>query len=432
VYGATGSPYDIQAAYLSSFYDITQKRLTEYCNAVGLVYNDDMVLIYKGGNLFKLYFDEYYKAKVFPLSYQPSDIDFEVVVYPQSNRPDDPMFTKHVPNIEKVLVASLEQFRAFLMLNRKSLLDDVDKKFDSHLNDYVAAIPDNVPREFKGITPTIRVVPRQDMFITTPANNAFAPQIRCDDPNNAILLPSDRLLKSSRAQMDTSPLYITLNNSIAFRKTAEGTLAHFDLVRMKFHVALSFGGICMNAPSEVIDVSISLWDDEKAIQKRQSKKWTTTTTKGIDNQNVQVTIPTLSDLVTKDVGYILLIESKPWEDMKYKKRLQRYMLGAVMLRQAHILCKGSSNSATELNSYITNYIDLLQTNTIAPKTPEIESADCIAFAASITPDGELDKWIKYRQDSVSILKEIQTYIVNNGKALHDMASQCRRQWGITA
>jgi hypothetical protein len=431
VYGATGSAYDIQAAYLSSFYDIAQKMLIEYCNAVGLTYNDDLVLIYKGGNLFKLYFEEYYASQLFPESYRPSDIDFEVVVYPQSNTQDDPMFSKHVPNIEKVLVAALEQFRAFLMLNRKTLLDDVDKKFEGRVQDYVAAVPSDAPLEFKNVVPSIRIVPRQDMFITTKAYNFFAPQINCTDPNNAILLPSDRLLKSSRVQMDTSPMYITLNNSIIFQKTAGGTLAHFDLVRMKFHVALSFAGICMNAPSEVIDVSISLWDDEKAIKKRQSKKWTTFTTKGIDNQNVKIVIPTLADLVTEDLGYILFIEAKPWEDMKYKKRLQRFLLGAVMLRQAHVLCHGSTNSSSEVNAYISQYINLLQTNNVTAKTLKIDPTDCIAFAASITPDGEQDKWQQYRQDAVSILKDIQTYIVNSGKALHDMANQCRRQWGVS-
>lgn len=433
-------PDKVMRDYLVTFYKIASVKLQEYCERQNLSYPNDVVLWYKGGNIFRMYFEGFFD-NFLPGSYKKSDIDFEIFLRPKNlTDPNDRMWTFHIQNIHKIIALSLIEFRKYIMLNRNTMTNKMtNMETDTQLKSRYVHEMRKIKNNVTGVD--IKLLPRSDMFITTHQdNNYFTTPAACSTGRDTVVIcPSDMLLNVPMSQADDSPFYITVNNSIQFNKEGNLVTHHFDLLRMKMNILLTFDNLCVQAPSEVIDVSIPRFDDTKSESRKKAPKLDWLTSIHLEDRNLektQVYIPTLQYLILKDLYVILFVEAKPWEDVKYIKRLRRFLLGAVMLRYATTVCSDNATTrgtSISLSNYIDGYITRLKNvdlNVRIPLNTEHGNIDDpLDVLLAITPDATGQRpWLAFRETTFTELVTIKDYVVQNDANLQQKANRCKASW----
>ena len=336
--------------YVSKFVEIYEIYVGSYVNEHRI--HESVFLVFKGGNVIVDYIrslslstDE---TKHFV---KHSDIDFQVFVT------SDQVYSTHISEIMRLIVQSAMQFKDYIRSN-------IQRLSSSELPDYSSILNPN---------PTPRYDPSQ-VFATKVSKKAWANNNNnnANDANDAtvidefsasracrmdafilrqdsllwydidktnrrsgkigkcqsVVIRTDSLLESVENTVFDN-IYMTFNDSLRFKmKGAEG-VASYDLVRVKYNVDIAIEGkkCPIHAPGELLDVSISTPNDFKMSYARDVPidKWTFVMSDG-------VRVPSLDYITNHDLHGILFDEHIfPWEDVKYNKRLGRYVMCLALL-----------------------------------------------------------------------------------------------------
>jgi hypothetical protein len=344
--------------YVAKFVSCVEAHLAPFRKSFG-VETDDITLIYKGGNVLVAYLrqliivedvkDVVKVPDMLANLNKLSDTDFSV------HFATTQLWREHHDAVSRIVVCALHDFRDWLASRHAKNIRAIRFSTD----DYASIVPATC--HVVHATPTRRsdfvVLSSQDK--DAPATQAIiygnrhnsrrsvTNAVACD----LIVAPLDSLvMRQTRGAPDTrrtrsndnDPLhsmYVTFNNTIRFAK--KDMQCEFDLLRLKYNVDVelqwedrNIAPCTYHAPSELIDVSISTQKDFKTrhVIGKPIDSWTTTVPMKCGTQDVQVRVPTLEYLVNHDLHAILFVESDfPWEDQKYLKRMQRYLLGSVIL-----------------------------------------------------------------------------------------------------
>lgn len=325
-------------SYVADFAVIIHPMLLTYCDAHDLLYDRDVSLVFKGGNVFRMYFTNFVVGvDHFQHLLKHSDVDFQL--YVSSTLP-----APHIDALSRVCVEALQTFRRFLQVGdgsvKYSALLGAPALRTDEVKDYEAHLPEGCK------IMSISTVPREDFFVLEPSSKlgeqVISPASRHTTNTTAcralLVKRGSDLLQHTYASAPVSPLYISVNNTVRFG-TAHERMA-FDLIRMKLNLDIEVRAgdgqhRCTHAPSEMVDISLSYPDDIK-LKKEEALGlhwWTTSTVfQSSTGKSVDIRIPTLGYLINCDLHHILFRENIfPWDDLKYTKRLQRYILGRIML-----------------------------------------------------------------------------------------------------
>jgi hypothetical protein len=344
--------------YVSAFvrcYDDCVRRLVQRIPELS---PSDMVLVYKGGNVLVDYFQTLLGINLINPTQRlvrllkRSDTDFTVVLSAKGD--------VHRHEVNQTIVMSLYMFRQWLVKNGVALPSS---------GDYLRGkgMYDNVLQGTGIKVVRMDVRPRPDLLILDPRKDLMTKVVqrsllakvprsgRYRDSNGRFAAPSVAAIqedvKSSCGMfvVPQSPvlgedwtgavsaprhesMYVTFNDTLMFEVGNNG-VGHFDLARLKTNVALGLSsGECVQAPAELIDVSISHKDDSKRIMDHGVEAWTMNVTLvGRGENATTVVVPKLSYLVNSDIYTILFADSEfPWDDIKYEKRMTRYIVGAAI------------------------------------------------------------------------------------------------------
>lgn len=124
--------------------------------------------------------------------------------------------------------------------------------------------------------------------------------------------------------------YISLIKNIYFKNDETGLIRNFSLIRTKINFVAQFttndGGEekqgLINIPGELIDVSISKFNDDRT-KKKIKDEYTEYSFDGFGNTIFKFFSYSMKGMIN-DLFSIIFVDSKfPWEDPKYKKRLFR-------------------------------------------------------------------------------------------------------------
>jgi hypothetical protein len=184
----------------------------------------------------------------------------------------------------------------------------------------------------------LELFPRTDFYITTRQYNGIIYTLSQKLYKSKLLIDEKVQNKIYPNADIRSEFYITVNNYVKF-KTRDNNNA-FGLARMKFNTIgyikfLDGTRGMLNIPGEFIDISISKLDDMKQMNKFQNNtpliQYFNRYTFINHNQNINITnfnfwsynlhgfISDLYDIIYFEYIY-------PWEDIKYKKRLDRIFI----------------------------------------------------------------------------------------------------------
>ena len=110
---------------------------------------------------------------------------------------------------------------------------------------------------------------------------------------------------------------------------------------MKLNLELNVEDCSYNVPSELVDVSIVNPVDKGFKNKHDIDEWTHL----ISINGSSIRIPSLDYLINKDLKHMLLVQSEfPWDNEKYVKRINRVILGGIVLSSHDGKMKSPTNS----------------------------------------------------------------------------------------
>ncbi len=295
---------------------------------------DHACLVYKGGNILVDYFHQLLgvemqydggaSQRAFAALTKRSDTDFTVVI-PAAIEQQNPGLRSQV---NAAILEALSQFRIFLGVSNLLFPLPTQTEYARQASAY-QAILDSDANGCKYRVKEFSTDFRSDLLITR-------------DPrytNCEVIVKSGSLGTSSSTLIPNSnqPTYVSFNDTLMFQ-LSKG-VGHFDLARLKASVVMTVSekGVattskCLSVPAELIDVSISHLDDSKRLSDINVQNWTTVVEYFVNGSRVPVLVPTLDYLVRHDLDTILFEDSEyPWDDIKYAKRLMRFVVGSCLL-----------------------------------------------------------------------------------------------------
>ncbi len=343
--------------YLDDFFLLFKTAIETYIESFNALYQttfripDDIVPVYKGGNLFRLYLKpmiDLLQCGDFSRHIERSDADFSVYISPTR-------LGRHYKRIFKdiriLCIRVIESFRVQLISHRESYLPITDDQrreafdfFQTEIANFQSADPtlqinlESIRYCARSTDPTgsidcpLDTKPDFHVIFSNklPANDGMF-SVNIEMPQGQSLITHDIDLPLQTCC--PCDMYISDNTALKFRKLEN--VAHFDLVRMKVlfvcSVSITDGRgnierVDIKAPSELIDISIPCEDDERMklldahgfASEVSQQKWS--------GPSPSIWTYSLSGL-TKDVEAVLFDDNDyPWQDPKYEKRLVRFML----------------------------------------------------------------------------------------------------------
>lgn len=297
----------------------------------GLSRGERTFLLYKGGNVFVDYFQRVLNPEdpYLPMSLKQllkrSDTDFQVVFEPPE------LFDRIHAQVKGAMLTALYKFRAWLSRHptlrlapniTKSAFKKIAKVCTKHGFTLTRAPFANPRPDFLILDPTsgesVSILPKDERLLE-----------RLKTDCRLALLPLAQQTTYHSDTNVTSNAYVTLNNSLKF--IIDGNVSWFDLIRLKGDMVMRVEGLqrCIHVPYELIDISLSHPDDFKLkLLHRGDDKYAT---RAFDEKHA-VAVPSLSYIIDSDLSNILFGEQEyPWLDVKYQKRMLRFLLGRMML-----------------------------------------------------------------------------------------------------
>ncbi len=270
---------------------------------------DRMYPVFKGGNVFYMYFQTWGGTCSDRLSvFKRSDLDFTIFF-------ERDVIEAHAKPFGDLLYQRMVEHAATLEVPVKEGL------FGELLGQYRRVHPQ---------ARTVRLGSRKNSIIT-----------RRHDCDIAFVSDDNK---------NHGPFYTTANHTLAFADRDTDFKTMFDLYRIKMDVVVELqDGTCVHAPSEYYDVSIPLLGDD-TIKDTFGHDWTTF----LDG----VRVPSLQYMIQHDLFPILFVQSKyPWTAPKYEKRVIRMLAACV--------CHDLETAARREDEHHKIVVQLLQTVTRA-------------------------------------------------------------------
>ena len=305
----------------AAFYKPMDRLLKEYCKLKKLSLERDVVLFYKGGNVFRILLSqiadllqrEDYKALL-----KRSDADFQIYINPDIS--DNAQVREEV---SLLVLYVLHHLRIFIKASRvtsfkKDSCRNIIREYREELakNDLLV---NGVELEVK------RDAMRKDLLIGMG-------KVAVQDREEYVIVRRFDSLVDGLAN-SPSTYFISRNTALNFQRK-DNLCATFDLLRFRRNFRLKvdvdkLGEVGVNVPFEIIDVSIPHSDDF-SLKKLSKGNISTLTKKYVfrpDKGNAfEFRAPTVQYQL-KDLHDLLFYQNElPWLDIKYAKRMTRYFL----------------------------------------------------------------------------------------------------------
>lgn len=305
------------ADFFIKFYKPLEAEINKYAASQALSVPEDIVLFYKGGNLFRVILTDFAtylnNDKFINLLKKRSDADFQIFINP-TIKPKS-KYDKVCEEVSKRVLAAMYVFKSSLSRSRV-----LDVNTDELATLYKQVLDDAQSARFR-ITDVVPQPFRSD-FIMNKVATSSKPAIGYKE---AYCL----LRGFEKSRNDNPSLYISRNLASDFT-----TFSHkryfFELIRLKKNIKLKVSirnetetVTTLQVPSEVIDVSIPKKGDHSLEVMTghtstflQEFRYGRTTFWG-----------TSLEYMLYDLTDILFMKFEwPWLDAKYKKRIDRYFL----------------------------------------------------------------------------------------------------------
>ena len=320
----------------AAFYKPMSRVLEQYCKYKKYSHETDIVLYYKGGNVFRILLsdlvdilgNEDYKALM-----KRSDADFQIYINPLLPNPN--VIREEV----SILVTYvLHNFRIFMRKSGTTRISD-ESQLENIKTDYIAELHKHNIQVSSLEVKTKKLASRQDLMIS------MGKIVPSADTEFVLVQRFSSLVDGLEARPST--YFISRNTALSFKRK-DDLCATFDLIRFrrnfKLHVSLKTGEeVDVNAPFEIIDVSIPHSNDfglQKLVGNVQNllKSYTFKTGK----RSFTFRAPTVSYQL-KDLHDVLFKQNEfPWLDIKYDKRITRYFLSIIVYDIVEGLSKQTS------------------------------------------------------------------------------------------
>jgi hypothetical protein len=431
-----------------AFYKTMDKVLREYCKIRKLSCDKDVILFYKGGNVFRILLNEITKIiddEEYRNLMKRSDADFQIFIHPKLENVE--IIRKEVAVLVIYVLEKVRDFVRTSKVTRFSLdqLDNIKEQYQEELKKTDLKIKD-IFVVYDG------EAARQDMLIDIGkiAKNAT------DDCVIVKHYPS--LIKELAAipKRRANTFFLSYNRMLDFERK-DNLRATFELIRLRRNFRLDVTlddqqdkHVFVNVPLEIIDVSIPHGEDlglKKLANSDISQFIRTykfqenirdTSNKIRKNISFQFKAPTLKYQL-KDLHDLLFYQNEyPWLDIKYNKRMTRYFLSMFLFQIVeHIsMQKYTSHSIESVLNNISNSYDVLKTHLQAcidnggtPPDGNILSKNSFATSyVSVLYDEYMHLLRKVRKEPESdrdkIMKNLKTFtktiIVMLSKLMNDI------------
>lgn len=306
-----------------AFYKPMTLVLDAYCKLRKLSTSTDVVLYYKGGNVFRILLThiihvlenvEYQK-----LMTNRSDADFQIYI-----NPDLKKLEKIRSEVQLLVVYVLYNLKYFFKEKKITLVDD--SNLDVLKDEYSAELK-NAKIEIKDLEVLTRVLSKREDFMV--ASGKVFPE---HDKELVMVRKFPCIVNGMRGA--TSAFFISRNTSLDFKRK-DNLRATFDLIRMRrnFRLVITHADgqeNKVNAPFEIIDVSLPKGDDYglKKLTKGNIDKLVREYKYGdakftFKAPTVYYQLQDLHDVLFRQNEY-------PWNDIKYSKRITRYFLTVIV------------------------------------------------------------------------------------------------------
>lgn len=300
----------------AAFHKPMSKVITAYAKLRRLSIPRDIALFYKGGNMFRIVLADIIRLiddTELEFLLKRSDADFQIFINPDM---DD---VERVRKEVRILVLYvLYSMKVYIRAGGVIRVRDNEAAMASLKSAYLDVIEGSL-----GVRPSLRVnaqvARRQDFMVSK--QRAFAD----DDTEYVMLKEYDTLLENMPRNF--SSYFVSLNTSLDFKRK-DNLRCTFDLIRFRRNVELDVDGVKINAPFEIIDVSIPKGDDYGLRKLRTDagkllKEYNYGDKLAFLAPSVEYLLLDLHDLLFKQNEY-------PWTDVKYIKRMMRYFLTMIV------------------------------------------------------------------------------------------------------
>ena len=303
----------------AAFHKPMAKVLSAYAKLRKLRTPQDVALFYKGGNMFRIVLADLIKLiddKELEFLLKRSDADFQIFINPD------------IENLEKVR-EDIRTLVLFVLYSLKAYIRNGSVIRVRHESNSMASLVSAYQNEIESVVGTR---PRVDVNAQVARRFDFMVSRRRVLPNDTteyvLLKEYDTLLENMPP--NHSSYFVSMNTSLDFKRR-DNLRCTFDLIRFRRNVRLHIdidGGVDINAPFEIIDVSIPKGDDY-GLQKLRAnapkllKEYNYGENLRFLAPSVEYLLLDLHDLLFKQNEY-------PWTDIKYIKRMMRYFLTMVV------------------------------------------------------------------------------------------------------
>lgn len=383
------------------------KIIEEYKNRNRLS-EESLYFVYKGGTFLKILFEKY-KGKLSDPSnksfiernktfFNRSDSDYGIFI---DNKFDINQYTTHYYNMNVITYNILQKINIFIDQNIKDILplnkiteQDLVKqlaKINKHLNDNRKSLPFfSVCEEFIGI----QCYDKLYMKNSIPDDFKYYKLLKRADDDDVIdvddeltpLVFESNMKKDKKISIKRKAFYITpkefsnklcssigiipnkeLNSGLyqyynetnrfeTIKPNGQAFLSYFSLQRVKINFVLYFKTYYgyygyFRCPSELIDISINTWYDEKrAVDTKKTLKMYYNILKG---KKINFCSYTIYGLIMDIYKALFEERNYPWNDEKYTKKINRLVFFLII----HINNNYSNYSEilTKMNQFLNDF-----------------------------------------------------------------------------
>lgn len=287
----------------------------EYYKKKKKLNKNDIIFYYKGGNVMKLYFDNFRDlyigeineliSKEYKKYFKKSDNDFSILVNPYQKN-----YNKIFNDVNNLTYLLLDKVRNIVVSNEK-IFFEFPKLNNFEQQGKLRAFRDQVNKDNpKKFVEQITISKASDKFIFF------------DEQGNTVI---DEILGK-----ESKNIYISYNTALRFTKKKD-YLIHFNLIRSKITFKYDIKKPeqeTINIGGEHIDISIPIHDDSQMVSYQNNEKWNKIMNHhfyyGYNRENdFYYTVWNINYIINDLLNTIFVQKIEPWEDRKYEKRINR-------------------------------------------------------------------------------------------------------------
>jgi hypothetical protein len=334
----------------AGFYKPMNRILIEYCRLKKLSPLTDIVLFYKGGNVFRILLTEItqmLKNDKYKNLMKRSDADFQIYINPDLENND--IIRKEV---SLLVLYVLHYFRDYVretkllkFTRNVDALENIKNEYLKELNKNCLKVK-HIYVDFSG------KASRKDIKIGVG-------KINNTDDEFVMVRGYPSLVNG----IDNHPTtyFISYNTALDFKRK-DNLRATFDLLRFRRNFRLKVlldtnEEIFVNVPFEIIDVSIPHSDDFglKKLKNHITELTTTYMFKPETGNSFSFKAPTVKYQL-KDLHDLLFYQNEyPWLDIKYEKRITRYFLSILLYDIVEGLSHPNNTVEIVLNNFYESF-----------------------------------------------------------------------------